>query len=477
MHVCLYLCLCLCLFFRGSCASGLVFNLSVPLSFNLTGMPVTAFSVDMDFGTPPQRFSLIVDTGSSNLAVAGASSSGSAQYYNSNASATGTVTNETFSLLYAVGQLEVARATETISFSESLASGDEVEAEFGSIQSSSDFYVNDSLYHGILGLAYQDIARPAHNPIVPFFETFVNHTGIDDVFAIELCIPLSNDTSLVPQRGTLVLGGTGQEEGLFREGGGEPAYAFIQREWFYAVTVTGMSVGSQRLAFDCGHYNSPSPAIVDSGTTDLKVPQAVFDAIVDTMPLKFKPASVGEEVYAGTRCVFFTDVLLDKLPNITVSVLSEASTGKEFDLTITPRQYFRVHDCSTDEDGPPRIGRAFSIRPLCGREFGMIISIAVMSGYTTIFSRHNRTIGFAPSRCAPSQIPNMEPPHVRVDSSSCAAIPGFTQCSASSSDTNTAILIAIAVVAFVILFLFVVLVFVIFKQKKSQMVRIDPLKA
>ena len=61
---------------------------------NLWGKPQVAYAVTMSIGTPPQELTCIVDTGSSNLAVAGAAGDGVDKWYSSTASSTGVETGK-----------------------------------------------------------------------------------------------------------------------------------------------------------------------------------------------------------------------------------------------------------------------------------------------------------------------------------------------------------------------------------------------
>ncbi|XP_024905954.1 beta-secretase 2 isoform X2 [Pteropus alecto] len=77
--------------------------------------------------------------------------------------------------------------------------------------------------------------------------------------------------------GSLVLGGI--EPSLYR---GDIWYTPIKEEWYYQIEILKLEIGGQSLNLDCREYNADK-AIVDSGTTLLRLPQKVFDAVVEAV--------------------------------------------------------------------------------------------------------------------------------------------------------------------------------------------------
>jgi hypothetical protein len=127
----------------------------------------------------------------------------------------------------------------------------------------------DEPYEGILGLGYAAIANA---DIAPWFDRFsATHPRVGNVFGLKLCsegarsatdsaFVLGNPES-VPNPGALFTNHT--------------FYTPLVQETYYSIYVTSISVGSARLPLPCGAYNSPGPAIVDSGTTNILVPLQV----------------------------------------------------------------------------------------------------------------------------------------------------------------------------------------------------------
>ena len=70
---------------------------------SLTGSIKTDFFVQIEIGTPPQSFDVVLDTGSANFAVAAAPLQNLSQYYNVNKSATSKNVKRNVSAHYGIG--------------------------------------------------------------------------------------------------------------------------------------------------------------------------------------------------------------------------------------------------------------------------------------------------------------------------------------------------------------------------------------
>ena len=56
----------------------------------------------------------------------------------------------------------------------------------------------------------------------------------------------------------------------------------MYKEWYYEVIITDMMVGDKSMALDCKEYNFDK-TIVDSGTTTIHLPRAVFTRLVQSI--------------------------------------------------------------------------------------------------------------------------------------------------------------------------------------------------
>ena len=241
-----------------------------------------------------------VDTGSSNLAVAGSSSAGITPYYVSSSSSTYSLSGASFSVQYAEGSWSANRVSDKVQVHHSSISP--VTVEFAAIYASSNFFVSGSPYvfqvhakgsgnfyryppflnnhyfihppshpcsyhfdeKGILGMAYVAIARPSSNPITPIFDTWVA-SGLTNSFGMQLCVPSTSYNA-----GTVTVVATpsfihfgAQASDLADLASGSFVYAPQIEASYYEVMVTGMALGGVSLGVSCSIFNSPKPAIVD----------------------------------------------------------------------------------------------------------------------------------------------------------------------------------------------------------------------
>ncbi|GFS04431.1 beta-secretase 1 [Elysia marginata] len=62
----------------------------------------------------------------------------------------------------------------------------------------------------------------------------------------------------------------------------EILYAPIYKTWYYEIVLTDIQVGGSSLQLDCKEYNFDK-TIVDSGTTSVRLPTKVFNAVVEAI--------------------------------------------------------------------------------------------------------------------------------------------------------------------------------------------------
>ena len=124
---------------------------------------------------------------------------------------------------------------------------------------------------GIVGLAFQNLAVDG---LVPMFQALVQEQNIANVFAMEMCLPSDSWILQGYPTGYLTLGWAPPDVAQPR------LYTPLLHEEYYGVEVSGMAVGGVRLDLTCGDYNAPALSIVDSGTTDILLPQKVFGVVV-----------------------------------------------------------------------------------------------------------------------------------------------------------------------------------------------------
>ncbi|XP_067102397.1 beta-secretase 2 isoform X2 [Osmerus mordax] len=256
------------------------------------------------------------------------------------------------------------------------------------ILSSEGFFLPGVNWQGILGLAYPLLARP-DSSVEPFFNSVVRQTGIPDVFSLQMCgAGLSASSSADPVGGSLVMGGV--EPTLYR---GSMWYTPIRQEWYYQVEVLKLEVGDQNLNLDCREYNMDK-AIVDSGTTLLRLPVNVFNAVVEAISRSSLIQDFSSGFWLGTKlaCWMKGETPWRFFPKLSL-YLRATNTSQSFRITILPQLYIQP---ITDVDGTLDCFR-FGVSSSAN---GLVIGATVMEGFYVAFDRAQKRVGFALSTCA-----------------------------------------------------------------------------
>lgn len=150
------------------------------------------YLVDVAIGTPPQKFELVVDTGSADLWVPGSKCPQTVcplAKFNEQSSTTFNLTSEGFNITYGIGSASGVYATDTIT----IAGATVQQQKFGLVSASKNIltemttlngqtytptissadnastYAGDNRMDGIFGLGYPTITAPVDNSYNPFF--------------------------------------------------------------------------------------------------------------------------------------------------------------------------------------------------------------------------------------------------------------------------------------------------------------------
>lgn len=355
---------------------------------NLQGDSGRGYYIEMAIGTPGQTVNILVDTGSSNFAVAAASHPFITHYFNTALSSTYVSTGQTVMVRYTQGNWEGELGIDHVSIPK--GPNGTITINIAAILTSEGFFLPGINWQGILGLAYPMLARP-DSSIEPFFNSLVKQLGIPDVFSLQMCgAGLSASISAEPLGGSLVMGGI--EPNLYR---GSVWYTPIIEEWYYQVEVLKLEVGDQNLDLDCREYNIDK-AIVDSGTTLLRLPVNVFNAVVDAITRSSLIQDFSSGFWDGTKlaCWLKGETPWRFFPKLSI-YLRATNTSQSFRITILPGLYIQP---VTDVDGTLDCFR-FGVSSSAN---GLVIGATVMEGFYVVFDRAQRRLGFAVSNCAVS---------------------------------------------------------------------------
>ncbi|XP_064434770.1 beta-secretase 2 isoform X3 [Mirounga angustirostris] len=278
---------------------------------------------------------ILVDTGSSNFAVAGAPHSYVDSYFDAERSSTYHSKGFDVTVKYTQGSWTGFVGEDVVTIPKGFNSSFLV--NIATIFESENFFLPGIKWNGILGLAYAALAKPSSS-LETFFDSLVAQAKIPDVFSMQMCgagLPVAGSGT---NGGSLVLGGI--EPSLYK---GDIWYTPIKEEWYYQIEILKLEIGGQSLNLDCREYNADK-AIVDSGTTLLRLPQKVFNAVV--------------EAVARTSLLYIQPMM---------------GAGLNYEC-------YR-----------------FGISPSTN---ALVIGATVMEGFYVIFDRARKRVGFAASPCA-----------------------------------------------------------------------------
>ncbi|XP_045209732.2 beta-secretase 1-like [Mercenaria mercenaria] len=360
---------------------------------NLLGRPGEGYYLEVEIGTPPQKFNVLIDTGSSNLAVACKPTIEISTHFQTDKSSTYKGSGRSVTVPYTLGSWNGNLGEDVITIS--TIPDVSVTANIACIDKAEHFFMNDSNWQGILGLGYADIARP-DSSVEPLFDTMVRLGQSKNIFSVQLCglgyfSPNPNNTV----GGSLILGGTAPEPY-----NGELFPTPIYKEWYYEVVIVDIEVADKSLDMDCKEYNF-GKTIVDTGTTNLRLPYRVFNKIVQhiVQELQLNPEVVPPNAgfWSGEEVLCWKEGQVPYGVFPTVSLVLPANATASFKLVISPQQYLRPVGEEND-NSPENDCFKFGISSL---DSGSVIGAIVMEGFYVVFDRENKEVKFANSTCRP----------------------------------------------------------------------------
>jgi cathepsin D len=310
-------------------------------------------------GTPPQKFEVVFDTGSSNLWVPSKSCAGTNiacqlhHKYDSSASSTYVSNGSTFAIQYGSGSLSGFVSSDTVTMGD-VSVHNQLFAE--AVKEPGIAFVA-AHFDGILGMGFPEISV---NHIPPFFQNAVASGAVaEPVFAFYLAKDASESTG-----GELTLGGTDPSRYT-----GSFTYAPVTRPGYWQFTVDSLSVGGEA-------YASGLVSIADTGTSLLAGPTDLIAGIAAKIPGLTKMPT-GQYTADCSQ--------IPQMPTLTFSIsgTSFELTGDDYVLKITQ---MGVTECLLGMMGldvPPPAG------PL------WILGDVFLRKYYTVFDYGNSRLGFA----------------------------------------------------------------------------------
>ncbi|CAM9632759.1 unnamed protein product [Bubo scandiacus] len=381
---------------------------------NLQGDSGRGYYLEMLIGTPPQALNILVDTGSSNFAVAGVPDPDVTSYFNTALSSTYKSQGIDVTVKYSQGSWTGVLGTDVITIPKGIYGSYTI--NIATILESENFFLPGVKWHGILGLAYNALAKPSSS-VETFFDSLVRQAKIPNVFSLQMCgagLPVSGSGT---NGGSLVLGGI--EPSLYK---GDIWYTPIKEEWYYQVEILKLEVGGQNLELDCREYNADK-AIVDSGTTLLRLPQKVFTAVVQAIARTSLIQEFSSGFWTGSQlaCWDKTERPWSLFPKLSI-YLRDENSSRSFRISVLPQLYIQPILGIGENLQCYRFGISSSTNAL-------VIGATVMEGFYVIFDRAQRRVGFAVSPCAEvdgSPVSEIEGPFTTADvASNCVSSISF----------------------------------------------------
>ena len=356
-------------------------------------------------------FTLIVDTGSTTLAVVSQSCNCNVTPVFDTANLTPTIDDDKLKGTYADQSSWTGDGWYgSVSVGDPTAGGSlPVDMTFATIDTSNHFVGNDSCgvsqaarnwHQGIIGFAYPAIALSGTDS---WFTKYVAATGIANEFTIQMCVTASGQTA-----GNLWMGAYDQDYVA-----GQFTFIPIVAEQHYNVYLNQITVNTQSadassttLPYDSSTYGPCNDltdntycAVVDSGTTYLSLPSTALSALIAAIEADPAYQSVfgsGSDVLQTGRCYSvgsFADknMLNAQLPTLSLSFGATSSSKDNVVITINAIDGYVA--TSYDDSG-----NAYYCSGLGSTGTNAaILGYSFMTQFTVRHDIANSQIGFAPT--------------------------------------------------------------------------------
>ncbi|CAH0399757.1 unnamed protein product [Chilo suppressalis] len=447
--------------------------------YNLYGEAGQAYSLEIYLGTPKQQLSVIVDTGSTTLAVASYPRHDSDKYFHAVNSTSLHDSGKEVQAKYSQGMWVGRLASDFIEFP-SVQQVPKVRSDFAVITNSHKFFMNGSGWQGLLGLAYLPVGAWGNEVIVGSWLDSLEHTiGKPVSFALQLCGPQSPTNATHYGKFSMIVDDEkSQEKSSFHT-------PILHKRW-YEVGVLGVNVvqidsSSKNLsnktkieAIDFAPYSddcqllNAEKSIVDSGTTNIRLPDEIYRKVVGMIRKRAQSANILilDDFWYHGEAACWPELQQWTLPWLEIYLLNADNDRSYFTLKIPPQNYMRVVSAHENSGG--------TVSQYCyklGIEAGgkdTVLGYTAMEGFEVLFNRSGGWIGWNTSNCGPNAL--LEGPFYVTNSLA-------SDCELTKSDLDAAVsikaaqwaLLAISIIAGAVLIYLLApcLKYVFFKRRRN----------
>ncbi|KAJ7916112.1 aspartic peptidase domain-containing protein [Mycena leptocephala] len=360
----------------------------------------TYYSIPISIGTPPKQFSLALDTGSSDLWVAGTTCSGCSPGfvpYDPSASSTA-VLNGTAPVTIAFG---TGSATGSV-FTDTIQMGTySVEKSTFMVAASVSTNLIVSEISGVLGLAFQGLAKTGGTPFWQSIITSGQTAAPEMGLWLARLAGTSNATSDDAVGGVFTFGGTNTS--LYSVYDVDFQNLTSPASTYWMLNVSSFKAQNQKINIT----RSTSLAAFDTSTTGIGGPPADVEAIWATVPGSSLSTS-GNGFYQ-----FPCDTTVETAVSFAESRVLLLYPA---DMNLGPIS------------GNFCLGAIFALTPSNTSTPGWVFGTAFLKNYYTIFRSEPPSMSFA------ELYPNLNPPHTSVTLSGPTSIAKSTHTALSKTD-------------------------------------------
>nr|CAH8824551.1 unnamed protein product [Trichobilharzia regenti] len=312
------------------------------LIYNLSGQPGQGYYITLYAGTPEQTVNLLVDTGSSNIAIAGVNLTNVDNWFKPNQSSTLQCSDTIQNVRYEKGYWYGVDCQDYFHFADhqktmlpsTAIHNYRIPLSFGLIFNSTKLFLkhSHSTWYGIIGLGFTSLFVKPHritnhsqeertaiftqlkiqptkakiSQPISYLDKLNQFWKISKQFGLLLCGTTLNKNQALNSRqmsGKLLIGqmnlslllpsdsssssSTSLSSGLKMNNfkASNTYFTPIRKPWYYEIILTNLIVGNMSLVVNCKELNVDK-TIIDSGTTNIYLPKNIFHRLVDVMKVK-----------------------------------------------------------------------------------------------------------------------------------------------------------------------------------------------